>query len=370
MAGETPPTTESRTTSEGALPTAGSDATGRGAAGPRIAWRAVAPAAVALALGIGALQLVRLVARPLAFLVIAIAIAEALAPLVAWLARRVRRSIAIALVFTALAGVLGALGWAVVPVLIGQGQELVQRAPELAARLEELGTPDDSPLGSGLDDAITAASSRWAGVLFSLPLKVFGALLNVVVVVFLAAYWLVGAPALGRFTLSLLPERRHARAREVLHEAGQAMGGYVRGAAINAVAMGVLAYAGLSLIGVNYALALGVITFLAEPIPIVGPIVAAIPVVAVALLQSPTLALTALGLYFVLQQLEGQLLTPNIMRRQTDMPQTVVLFAVLAGAAIGGLLGVLAAVPLAAGLRVLVVRLVVPAVRRWTGADA
>lgn len=339
-------------------------------AGRNVAWRAVLPAALALAVGIGALQLMQLVARPLAFLVIAIAIAEALAPVVDWLARRVRRSIAIALVFAALAAALGALGWAVVPVLIDQGHELVQRAPELAERIEELGTPDDSPLGTGLDDAITAASSRWAGMLFSLPLKLFGALLNVVIVVFLAVYWLVGAPALGRFTLSLLPVARHARTREILHEAGQAMGGYVRGAAINAVAMGVLAYVGLTLIGVNYALALGVITFLAEPIPIIGPIVAAIPVVAVALLQSPRLALAALALYFVLQQVEGQLLTPNIMRRQTDMPQTVVLFAVLAGGAVGGLLGVLAAMPLAAGLRVLVLRLLVPAVRRWTGAGA
>ena len=108
--------------------------------------------------------------------------------------------------------------------------------------------------------------------------------------------------------------------RAVLREAGQAMGGYVRGAAINALAMGTLAYIALTLLGVNYALALSILTMLAEPIPIIGPIVAAVPVVAVALLQSPELALMALGVYVVLQQLESQLLTPNIMRSQTDMP--------------------------------------------------
>lgn len=333
-------------------------------------WRVVLPAAAALALGLGFLYGIRLVARPLAFLVIAVAIAEALAPLVRALERLLPRSVAIALLVATVLGVLGALGWVVGPVLIAQGQELVLRAPELAARLDSMGTPDDSPLGSGVGQAITTASSRWAGALLSLPLKVFGALLNVVVVVFLAVYWLVGAPELGRFTMSLVPVHRQRSAAAILREAGQAMGGYVRGAAINAVVMGLLAYAGLSLLGVNYALALGVVTFLAEPIPIIGPIVAAIPVVAVALLQSPRMALAALGLYFVLQQLEGQLLTPNIMRRQTDMPQTVVLFAVLAGGAVGGLLGILASVPLAAALRVLVLRLVVPAVRRWTGADA
>lgn len=66
--------------------------------------------------------------------------------------------------------------------------------------------------------------------------------------------------------------------------------------------------------------------------------------------------------------MEGQLLTPNIMRSQTDMPQTLVIFAVVAGGAVGGLLGLLASIPLAAGLRVFVLKAVIPVIRRWTGA--
>ena len=333
-------------------------------------WRATLPLAGALALGIGLLLLVQLIARPLAFLVIAIAIAEALEPVVRRLERSLRRSLAIAVTYAVLLGVFLMLAWLVVPVLITQGQELLLRAPELVARVEELIDVGDSPFGAGLADAVTATSRRWAGLVIALPLKLLAAVVDVLVVVFLSIYWLIGAPDITRFTLSLLPERQRERAREVLDETGRAMGGYVRGAAINAVIMGTLAWAGLWLIGVRYSLALGVITMLAEPIPIVGPLIVAIPVVAVALLQSPQLALGALALYTVLQQLEGQLLTPNIMRSQTDMPQTVVLFAVMAGGAIGGLLGILAALPLAAALRVLTLRLVVPVVRRWTGADA
>lgn len=333
-------------------------------------WRAVVPAAAALVLGLGLLYVVRLVAGPLAFLVIAIAIAEALTPIVERLSRHVSRGVAIALVYLVVVLALAALAGIVVPVLIAQGQELVLRAPELVARLQELGQPDDTPFGHGLAEALQSTSRRWAGVLLGLPLKVFGALLNVVVVAFLSIYWLVGGPALLRFTLSMLPDSRHDATRAILRETGQAMGGYVRGAAINAVVMGTLAYAGLRLLGVDYALVLALITFLAEPVPIVGPIVAGVPVVAVALLQSPRLAALALALYVVLQQLEGQLLTPHIMRRQTDIPQTVVLFAVLAGGAVGGLLGILVSVPLTAALRVLVLRVVVPVVRRWTGAEA
>jgi predicted PurR-regulated permease PerM len=105
-------------------------------------------------------------------------------------------------------------------------------------------------------------------------------------------------------------------------------------------------------------------------VPLIGPIIVAVPVVLVAFLQSPSLALFALLLYIALQQIEGQLLTPLIMRQQTDVPQTLVIFAVVAGGAIGGLLGVLVSIPLAAALRVFALEVVVPVVRRWTGADA
>lgn len=332
-------------------------------------WRYVLPATLSLVLGIGLLLSLRMIARPIGFLIIAIAIAEALRPVVERLERRMPRSAAISIVYLLVGGSFGLLAWIVVPMLIAQGQELLLRAPELIARIEAVGRDNGSTFGSGLSDAMEATSRRWAQVVLGLPFKVFGALVNIIVVVFLSMYWLVGSAALESFTMSLLPPRRHDETRAVLRETGQAMGGYVRGAAINALAMGTLAYVGLLLIGVNYALALGIITMLAEPIPIIGPIVAAVPVVAVALLQSPRLALMALGLYVVLQQLESQLLTPNIMRSQTDMPQTVVLFAVMAGAATGGLLGVIAAVPLAAALRVLTIRAIVPILRRWTGAD-
>jgi predicted PurR-regulated permease PerM len=332
-------------------------------------WRYVLPATLALLLGFGILLGVRMIARPIGFLVIAIAIAEALRPVVERLERRMPRSAAISLVYLLVGGGFGVLAWIVVPVLIAQGQELLLRAPELIERIEAVGRKNGAAFGTGLSDAVDATSRRLGEIVLGLPLKVFGALINIVVVVFLSIYWLVGSDALEKFTMSLLPPRRHDETRLVLREAGQAMGGYVRGAAINALAMGTLAYIALTLIGVNYALALSILTMLAEPIPIIGPIVAAVPVVAVALLQSPELALMALGVYVVLQQLESQLLTPNIMRSQTDMPQTVVLFAVMAGAATGGLLGVIAAVPLAAALRVLTIRAVVPIVRRWTGAD-
>lgn len=333
-------------------------------------WRATLPMAAALFLGLGALASVRYVARPIALLVVAIAIAEGLAPLVSRLERWMRRLFAVALVYLALAVLLAVFAWLLVPPLLEQGQSLVGALPVLAERTRAWMAQEHATLGLQLSAMFETLPGRVGTLLVALPLRTFRALVETFLVLFLSVYWLLGAPALEGFVLSLVPARRRDAAGGVLREMGRSMGGYVRGSAINAAIMGVLAWLGLTALGVPYALTLGALTMFLEPIPLLGPILAAVPVTLIAYAVRPTLALFALGLYTVLQQVEGHLLTPNIMRRQTDVPQTLVIFALLAGGAVGGLLGVLASIPLAAALHVLAVRVVAPAVRRAVRDDA
>ena len=333
-------------------------------------WRAALPIAMGIALGAGIVILVWLMAKALALLVVAIALAEGLEPIVQWLHRRnVSRNLAVVLVYFALAGVVAALGWLIAPALADQMQELSRRAPELIDRAQKGLARWDEITGGRLASAITSAVGGFAGNAIRLPVLALSVLVDMALVIFLSIYWLVGAPSLKRFTLSLIPSARRARADGIMKEMGDAMGGYVRGVAINALIMGTLAWLGLSLIGVNYAVVLGVLTMLGEPIPYIGPIVVAIPVVGVALLQSTTKAVLALALFTALQQLEGHILTPNIMERQTDVPQALVIFAIAAGAALGGLLGVLTALPFAAAIRVFVLRVVAPVEREVVGAE-
>jgi predicted PurR-regulated permease PerM len=323
-----------------------------------------------IALGAGIIILVWLMAKALALLVVAIALAEGLEPIVQWLHRRnVSRSLAVVLVYLALGAVALGVGWLIAPVLAEQMQELSRRAPELIDRAQKGLARWDEITGGKLASVITSAGGGLAGNAIRLPMLALGALVDVALVIFLSIYWLVGAPALKRFVLSLIPDARRARADGIMKEMGEAMGGYVRGVAINAVIMGALAWLGLWLIGVNYAVVLGVLTMLGEPIPYIGPIVVAIPVIGVALLQSTTKAIFALALYTALEQFEGHILTPNIMESQTDVPQALVIFAIAAGAALGGLLGVLAALPLAAAIRVFVLRVVAPTEREIVGAE-
>ncbi len=328
----------------------------------RVEWQFVLPVAAALALGIGALYAVKLIARPLGLLIVAITIAEALAPLVGWVEDRIhRRALSIAAVYLGVAVVLGALGWVVAPTLVHQAQDLSGRLPSLIQEAQQkLNQVLPAELGGGLGSFVPG---DLGSTVMSLPLQFFSTLLDVFVIVFLSVYWLLGSRAMQRFTLSLIPQRHRQKAENVMNEAGQSMGGYVRGAVINAFVMGVLAWLGLMLIGMPYAIVLGVLTMLGEIIPVIGPVIVGAVVTGLALLQSFTLALLALGLFVALEQIEGHLLTPNIMRSQTHVPQTLVLFAIVVGFALGGVLGILVAIPTAAALRVLVIRVIAPAER-------
>jgi predicted PurR-regulated permease PerM len=332
-------------------------------------WRAVPPLAAAIALGFGALASVRYLARPLGILILAITIGEALEPMVTRLERRMRRSFAIALVYLALMASMALVAWLLMPELIAQGREIGDQLPALLDRAQAMIAQWDQAAGGGIGRVARERMGQVGAAVVALPLKAFTIAVEILLVVFLSAYWLLGSPALLRFVLSLLPPETRTRTATVLEEMGDAMGGYVRGAAISAAIMGALAWVGLLLIGVNYALALGALTMLGEPIPYVGPILVGGVVALVALAQSPAKALLAVGLYTLLQQIESNFIAPNVLSRETRTSQALVIFALVAGAAVGGLLGALVAIPLAGALQVFVLRVVAPAIRQRTGAQ-
>ncbi|MGH2884540.1 MAG: AI-2E family transporter, partial [Solirubrobacteraceae bacterium] len=334
----------------------------------QIAWKATLPLAAALALGIGGLWVIREAARPLGLLIVAITLAEAMEPLVSRLERRMARGLAIAVVILGLLLCLLIVGWLVLPTLVAQGEALVARAPQIVTAVQGWLHRADATTHGTVSRLVTDLATAVTHFVVSLPAQLFSAVAGVLVVIFLSIYWLAGAPGLARFTLSLVPPVRRQGVSTLVHDMGQAMGGYVRGAAINALVMAILAAIGLAIIGVNYPVALGVITGLGEPFPYIGPFAAAVPVVLVALVQSPTKALITLGFYCALQEFEGHILTPNIMERQTSIPQTLVILAIIVGAAVGGLLGIMVAIPLAAAIHVFALRVIAPAVRQATGA--
>lgn len=337
----------------------------------RISWWFVVTAlAFGLVLGVGMLAALRYLARPLAMLILAVAIALALDPLVDRLSRgRLSRGLASVLVFLTVMLIFVGLGALIVPSLVTQAQALIERIPRFFDLLQTwVGTLtfiDQEQITGNLVSRLGSLT----GALVSLPLQIFSSFLDVLLMLFISLYWLIMIPKMKGFVLSLWPKSARPHTNTLLKRMGSSMGGYVRGSVINGFIVGLLTYLGLVIIGVDYAVALALLAGILEFIPILGPLVAGAVIVSSALLQSPALALIALIYILIMQQLESNILVPYIMRRQANVSSLLVLLAVYAGSSVGGLMGTLAAIPLAGALQVLVTDVIAPAVRRNSGAS-
>jgi predicted PurR-regulated permease PerM len=335
---------------------------------PRDQWRLVLPVAASLILALGFLGIIWMFARGIAVVLLSITIADGFSPSAAWLERRMRRSFAVALVYVVAISIIALIAWFLVPMLVSEVQQFLDRAPHIFANLQNRFGKWLTAIPGQATSGLGSIVGDWMQSLASLPLTIGTSLLTLVLIVFLSFYWLLASPSISAYVRSLFPAELKGKTDHVLSELSRAMGGYLRGITLNAVATGSLAFLGLQLAGINYAFALGVITALGEFIPYLGPILAAIPAVLVAFLQSPTKALWALLIYVAVEQIEGHVLTPNIMRSQTDVPQVLVIAALFAGGTVGGVLGAIVAVPIAGAIKVLVDEIVAPAVRRKSGA--
>lgn len=174
-------------------------------------------------------------------------------------------------------------------------------------------------------------------------------------VVLLSFYFLLDGPRLWSGALRLVPDARRQMADVLGLEIARRLRRYLKGVALSGVIVGVLTAAGLAILGVPYWLLFGVLAGLLEAIPLIGPILASIGPITLALGQSPGRALLVAAFFVIVQQLEDKLLVPRIQSHATGLHPLIVILAVLVLGSLFGFLGVLLAVPLAAVVQALVV---------------
>ncbi|MEZ4573100.1 MAG: AI-2E family transporter [Thermomicrobiales bacterium] len=308
-----------------------------------------------------------ILARPLAILLASIIIAVALAPLVDRIERWIPRGLAATLVYLGILVIVVAIVFALGYRMSAEFSTLADEFPRNRAEVENL-IANHAPIDDvQVVDILRDQIGNRSGLIVRLPLLLSNALLDFVLAIFLSLYWVISAPKLKRFVLSLVaPGDRRQKTDDVLSQMGSTMGGYVRASVLDGIIVGVLTYIGLLVLGVRFATVLAIFAAFMELIPVIGPIVSAVPAVIVAFIDSPTKALMVLGFYILLQQIESNVLMPNVMRNQTDVPPVLSLFAVFAGGGLAGILGALIAVPLAGALMVLTQTVIAPAIRsRW-----
>jgi predicted PurR-regulated permease PerM len=179
-------------------------------------------------------------------------------------------------------------------------------------------------------------------------------LLDVLMILLLALYITTDGPRIGRYLLAFLPADRHEQAARITSRIFVRLGGWVSGQLTLCVIIGVMAWLGLTVIGVPYAVVLGLVAGILEAVPNIGPIIAAVPAVLVAALYSPLQAVLVLLLYVVIQQLENYVVVPRVMSRAVELHPLAVLLALMVGGELMGVLGAVLAVPVTAAISVIV----------------
>jgi predicted PurR-regulated permease PerM len=241
--------------------------------------------------------------------------------------------------------VLGLAAYLLGPPLVTQMRGLIERLPVAVAQLTEelqLGSFADLLKGSSAASSLGNLASR----LFAWGSSVLGALASLALVVFGGIY-LAAAPALYRDGLvKLVPPRLQSNVKATIEDAAQALKLWFAGQLIAMVIVGLLTGLGLWLVGVPSALALGFVTGLAEFVPIVGPLVAAIPTILIAGAQDWQTMSWAIAVLVVVQQVESYLIMPLLANRMVSVAPAVGLYALVGMGVLFGPIGLLFGFPL------------------------
>ena len=338
---------------------------------PRTIWLT---AAVAVGLATGWV-LISQALDVLVLLFIAVIIAEGIRPLVDWQTRRrVPRALAVLLIYLVALGLLGLLAWLIARPVLAQATALIDNLPRYTARLQDLiaqaqrqvsGNPQAARILRALQGQMGGAVQGLAPLVLRGPLALVSFLFNTLLVLLLAFFWLTVVGGFKGFAVGLFPARAQDTASDVIAEMGRKTGGDLRGVAINLVVIGLLSGGGVLLLGLPYPFLLAVLAGLTEAIPLIGPFIGGAPAVLIALAtDGPLKAGEVAVLYLVIQQIEGNTLVPLVMNRVVQLNPLTVTVAILLGSALLGVVGALLAVPAAAVIQVLVLRVLAPAARR------
>jgi predicted PurR-regulated permease PerM len=306
-------------------------------------------------LGIGARNVLLL-------LFVSVLLASALEPMVGWLRQRLPmgRSGTILVVYLTFFVVMLGLAFVVLPAAVNQGQRILASLPAVFEEVRAwAGNLRPVALGTSITALVDSVAETFAPAPPPRPdevVKVGTAVAEGAVFLFtmlaVVFFWLVEHARLQRYTLAFLPATRRAGARRAWNEIETRLGLWVRGQLILMGAIGVATGVTYTLLGLPGALLLGLIAALTEAIPIVGPLLGAVPAIFVAATVSPELALVVGGIYLVFQLIESNVLVPMVMRSTIGISPLLVLFSLLVGAAVGGLIGAFLAVPLAASVEI------------------
>ena len=335
---------------------------------PRSPFRVAFSAALGVALAYGLVMSLIAVQGVLVLLLTAAFLAIGLNPAVEALERRhVRRPFAVGIVLVAVLLFFVGFGFAIVPPIVEQAQALVVAAPDYVSQLQDNRRIASLDERFGLLDRaqdMLGDPSRLgigaAGGVLGVGKFVFGFLFSTLTVLIVTLYFLANLPSIKAQAYRLVPRSRRARVGLLTDEILSRVGGYVAGAVSIAGLNAALTYFLLSVLEIEYALALSLVVFLTGLVPLIGATIGALVLTVVALFTSVQAGVIVAVWFLVYQQLENYFLYPRIMQRSVDVSPAATVVAVLVGGALLGVLGALLAIPIAAALQLIFAEVIAP----------
>jgi len=312
------------------------------------------------------LYLIYLLRKPIGWVLTATFIAIALSGPVNRLNRHMRRGFAITIVYLALILVPAGLTALVVPPLVTQGTSLAEDLPNYAGDVQDYVNKNERlrKLDEKYDltgqlqkqaDQLPAKIGDAAKVLSDIGLGLVNSVFALFNIIILSIFIVAGGRGWVEAFLRMRPEGERDRMRRILDSTASAVGGYVQGALTIGVIAGVQTFIVLEILGVPFAAPLAVLAGLASLIPLIGATIAAIVIGLVTVFNDfPTDTIIWAIWAITYQQIENNIIQPQVQRRTVQVQPIVVLIAVLFGSTLLGVLGAIVAIPLAASIQILV----------------
>ncbi|MCD7034437.1 AI-2E family transporter [Metabacillus sp. GX 13764] len=277
-----------------------------------------------------------------------------LRPVVHVLSKKLPKSLSILIVFAVFFGLLAFAIYTFGPLLTSQVQNIVKQFPDKFSQLSSEYMKDfnlnqfitsDEDIKQKVMGYATSVSKYLAGNVFNIITTIASIATILVVVPFILFYFLKDDHKLRPFMLKWLPSEHEAEGNRILVDVDKALSNYIVGQFIIACVDGVLMYIGFLIIGLDSALVLAIFATCLTVVPFLGPFLGILPALFVAFQTSPVMALKVLIVLIVVQQIEGNLISPNVMGKRLDVHPLTILLLLLVAGSLYGLIGILIAIP-------------------------
>ncbi|MEK7096655.1 MAG: AI-2E family transporter [Patescibacteria group bacterium] len=286
----------------------------------------------------------------LAVFFIVLILVAAFDPIVSKWEKSVGRTASVVLLFSLLLVIFSAVIYIIVPPVIEQMTNLIANVPDYFGRFTWVKShiPDiEKNLSS-----VTSDISSLTGGFLSVTAGIFGGIFSFFTIIVISAYSLIDRHGFVQIISAVLPDDERDNFIVILKKISNKLSSWLSGQVILGVIVGVLDLIGLLIIGVPYALVLALISGLLEFVPTIGPIIAGVIATIIALVIDPWKGLLVLILYVAVQQLENNIIVPKLMQKAVGLSPVIIIFAILIGAKLLGVVGAILAVPMAATLSV------------------